>query len=56
MPSRDAPAVPIVLTTQPCARAALDAAAGRIESLDAVDARPRVMPIEETDAHPHLWS
>ncbi|MBL8551195.1 MAG: homoserine dehydrogenase [Hyphomonadaceae bacterium] len=52
----DAPTVPIVLTTQPCARVALDAAAKRIESLEAVAAPPRIMPIEETDAHPHFWN
>jgi homoserine dehydrogenase len=56
MPSHDAPAVPIVLTTQSCARAALDAAAGAIKSLDAVTAAPLVMPIEETGERTRFWS
>lgn len=56
MPSRDAPAVPIVLTTQPCARAALDAAAREIESLEAVTKPPRIMPIEDTNAATRFWS
>ncbi|MGE0046179.1 MAG: homoserine dehydrogenase [Hyphomonadaceae bacterium] len=55
MPSRDVPAVPIVLTTQPCARRALEAAATQIQSLEAVTEPPRIMPIEETDA-PRLWT
>ncbi len=56
MPSRDAGPVPIVLTTQPCPREALDAAALHIQQLDAVSEPPRVMPIEETDASPRLWT
>lgn len=50
MPVYDAPAVPIVLTTQTCTRAALDAAAKAIESLDAVTEPPRIMPVEEHGA------
>lgn len=45
---RDEGAVPIVLTTQPCARASLEAAAAQIQSLEAAIAAPRIMPIEET--------
>ncbi|MBI1187597.1 MAG: ACT domain-containing protein [Alphaproteobacteria bacterium] len=45
---RDGGAVPIVLTTQPCARASLEAAAAQIQSLEAAVAAPRIMPIEET--------
>ena len=56
MPSYEAPIVPIVLTTQACARTALDAAAAAIESLDAVTEPPRVMPIEETGGRSRFWS
>ncbi|MES1202479.1 MAG: homoserine dehydrogenase [Pseudomonadota bacterium] len=56
MPSYDAPIVPIVLTTQSCARSALDAAASAIESLDAVSEPPRVMPIEESGGRSRFWS
>jgi|CXWL01.1.fsa_nt_gi homoserine dehydrogenase len=56
MPAYDAPTVPIVLTTQNCARTALDAAVKAIESVDAVAEPVRVMPIEESGARPRLWS
>ncbi|HWA00708.1 MAG TPA: homoserine dehydrogenase [Caulobacterales bacterium] len=56
MPSYEAPIVPIVLTTQSCSRAALDAAASAIESLDAVTEPPRVMPIEESGGRSRFWS
>src|SRR5262249_30701159 len=56
MPSHDAPAVPLVLTTQSCARSALDAAANAIKELDAVTAAPLVMPIEETGDRTRFWS
>jgi homoserine dehydrogenase len=56
MPTRDAPAVPIVLTTQPCVRSSLEAAAAEIERLDAATEKPRIMPIEETHAGPRFLS
>lgn len=56
MPSYDAEIVPIVLTTQSCARTALDAAAAAIETLDAVTERPRIMPIEESGGRSRFWS
>jgi homoserine dehydrogenase len=56
MPSYDAPVVPIVLTTQSCDRAALDAAANAIESLEAVTEPPRIMPIEEPGGRSRFWS
>ena len=56
MPSYEAPTVPIVLTTQACARSALDAAAQAIETLDAVTERPKIMPIEESGARSRFWS
>lgn len=56
MPSYDAPVVPIVLTTQACARSALDRAAKAIESLDAVSEPPRVWPIEESGGRSRFWS
>jgi homoserine dehydrogenase len=56
MPSYDAPVVPIVLTTQSCDRAALDAAAKAIESLEAVTEPPRIMPIEEPGGRSRFWS
>lgn len=56
MPSYEAPIVPIVLTTQATARAALDAAAAAIESLDAVTEPPCVMPIEESGGRSRFWS
>jgi homoserine dehydrogenase len=56
MPSHDEPAVPIVLTTQACARSALDAAAAAIGGLDAVTEPPCVMAIEESGARARFWS
>lgn len=50
MPVHDGPLVPIVLTTQSCARAALDLAAAEIARLDAVAEAPRIMPIEDSRA------
>lgn len=50
MPGRDGPAVPIVLTTQACARAAIEAAAAGIAALDVVSEAPYVMPVEESRA------
>jgi homoserine dehydrogenase len=47
-PAAGAQAVPIVLTTQRCARTALDAAIGEIAKLDFSAAPPRVIRIEET--------
>ena len=44
---RDTADVPIVLTTQTCPRAALDAAVAEIASLAVNAAPPRVIPIEE---------
>ncbi|MBI1250135.1 MAG: homoserine dehydrogenase [Alphaproteobacteria bacterium] len=55
-PGHDGPSVPIVLTTQPVARSALDAAAKAIETLDAVVEPPRFFPIEEADDRARLWS
>ncbi len=48
MPVSEGPSVPIVLTTQSCARTAIDAAVTAIEALDVVAEPARVMPIEET--------
>lgn len=56
MPGYDSPTVPIVLTTQACARAAIDAAAKAIENLPAVTEAPRVMPIEESGGRSRFWS
>lgn len=56
MPGRDAAAVPIVLTTQTCARSALDVAAAAIASLDAVIDTPRIMPVELAAMGPPSWS
>jgi len=56
MPGGQAPTVPIVLTTQACARSALDAAALAIATLDAVAEPPRVFPIEEADDRARFWS
>lgn len=56
MPSYDSALAPIVLTTHPTARAALDAAAKAIESLDAVAEAPFLMPIEETGGRSRFWS
>jgi homoserine dehydrogenase len=46
MPVHDGPAVPIVLTTQTCARARMDAAVAAIEALDVIVEPPFVMPVE----------
>ncbi len=48
MPVHEGPSVPIVLTTQACARTAIDAAVAAIDGLDVVAERARVMPIEHT--------
>jgi homoserine dehydrogenase len=48
--------VPIVLTTQRCPRAALEAAVRQIGASDFVAAPPRVMPIEETRSPLRAWS
>jgi homoserine dehydrogenase len=55
-PARDAAAVPIVLTTQRCARSALQAAANQVAGLDVIAAPPRIMSIEETDSAESPWS
>ncbi|MGH6950377.1 MAG: homoserine dehydrogenase, partial [Vitreimonas sp.] len=47
MPGHEGPAVPIVLTTQACARAAVEAAVKAIEALDVTAEAPYVMPVEE---------
>jgi len=46
MPVHDGPAVPIVLTTQTCARAAVERAVKAIEALEVVTQPPYVMPVE----------
>lgn len=46
MPVQDGPAVPIVLTTQTCPRAAVERAVKAIEALDVVVEPPYVMPVE----------
>ncbi|MGE3142262.1 MAG: homoserine dehydrogenase [Hyphomonadaceae bacterium] len=56
MPGYEAQTVPIVLTTQSCARAALDAAARAIESVAAVVEAPCVMPIEDGAGRSRFWS
>jgi homoserine dehydrogenase len=56
MPVHEGPIVPIVLTTQTCARAALDAAAKAIEGSGVVAEAPRIMPIEESGARSRGWS
>jgi homoserine dehydrogenase len=48
MPVHDGPAVPIVLTTQTCARAKMEAAVRAIEALDVTAEPPFVMPVEHT--------
>ena len=48
MPVHDGPAVPIVLTTQTCARAKMEAAVREIEALDVTAEPPFVMPVEHT--------
>jgi hypothetical protein len=47
-PVHGEPAVPIVLTTQVCARLDLDAAVAEIAALDVAAEAPHVMPIEES--------
>ena len=56
MPVHEGPIVPIVLTTQTCARKALDAAAKAIETSGVVAEAPRIMPIEESGARVRGWS
>jgi hypothetical protein len=56
MPGHEGPAVPIVLTTQSCARASLEAAVAAIERLDVVAEPPYVMPIEESGHRARTWS
>jgi homoserine dehydrogenase len=46
MPVHDEAAVPIVLTTQTCARARVEAAVAAIEALDVIAEAPFVMPVE----------
>ncbi|MBU6373548.1 MAG: homoserine dehydrogenase [Alphaproteobacteria bacterium] len=46
-PTPGADAVPIVLTTQSCARTALDSAVAEIGALDAMTEPPRVMRVED---------
>jgi homoserine dehydrogenase len=46
MPVHDGPAVPIVLTTQTCARAKMENAVAAIEALDVITEAPFVMPVE----------
>jgi homoserine dehydrogenase len=55
-PARDADSVPIVLTTQRCARAAVTAAIDQIGHLDVIAAAPLYLRIEETDAAAKPWS
>jgi homoserine dehydrogenase len=55
-PSGDADAVPIVLTTQRCARTALNAAITQIASLEVSAAPPKSLRIEDTDASAKPWS
>jgi homoserine dehydrogenase len=53
MPVSDGPAVPIVLTTQTCVRAKMEAAVRAIEALDVIAEAPFVMPVEQADQR---WS
>jgi homoserine dehydrogenase len=46
MPVHDGPAVPIVLTTQTCARARMENAVAAIAALDVITEAPFVMPVE----------
>jgi hypothetical protein len=48
MPVHDGPAVPIVLTTQTCARSKMEAAVQAIAALDVAAEPPFVMPVEQT--------
>jgi len=56
MPVHEGTIVPIVLTTQTCARAKLNAAAKAIEASGVVAEPPRIMPIEESGARAKGWS
>ncbi len=53
MPVSEDPAVPIVLTTQTCARTRMEAAVKAIEALDVIADEPLVMPVEHADQR---WS
>jgi homoserine dehydrogenase len=46
MPVHDGPAVPIVLTTQTCARSRIEAAVAAIAALDVTTEPPFLMPVE----------
>jgi len=48
MPVQDEPAVPIVLTTQTCARAAIEAAIAAIAALEVTTEPAYVMPVEQS--------
>jgi homoserine dehydrogenase len=48
MPVQEGPAVPIVLTTQTCTRAAAETAAAAIAGLDVAAEAPYLMPVEES--------
>jgi homoserine dehydrogenase len=48
MPEHEGPAVPIVLTTQSCARTKVEAAVAAMEALDVVSQAPFVMPVEHS--------
>lgn len=50
MPAPDGPVVPIVLTTQTCARASVEAAVKAMQALDVVVEPPYVMPVEVSGA------
>lgn len=50
MPAPEGPAVPIVLTTQTCPRAAVEAAVTAMQALDVVVEPPYVMPVEVSGA------
>ena len=53
MPVHDGPAVPIVLTTQTCARSRVEAAVKAIEALDVSAEAPFLIPVEHTGSR---WS
>jgi homoserine dehydrogenase len=53
MPVHDEAAVPIVLTTQTCARARVEAAVAAIDALDVTAEAPFVMPVEHAESR---WS
>lgn len=50
MPGHEGPAVPIVLTTQTCPRASVEAAVAAIQALDVTTEPPYVMPVEASGA------